>query len=183
MTYTSCEIKLSRTLVTIPTVKDLKTSLVLLRAEFNINLRLSLVKEVIKYLERTTKFKCERVQNQGSSLDIIIPNKPSSFISQTQPDGVLDMAPVDKQTMRVAFNPNIVGARDLTEKIQGPLIKLTSPRSDPSLEASSKYVRYIGYITLLSAILTIPVLVIVWASLPNREVVYLLALLILATII
>ena len=61
MTYTSCEIKLSRTLVTIPTVKDLKTSLVLLRAEFNINLRLSLVKEVIKYLERTTKFKCERV--------------------------------------------------------------------------------------------------------------------------
>lgn len=63
MTCTSCETKLSRTLVIIPAVKDLKTSLVLLRTEFNIDLRLSSVEEVIKHLERTTKFKCERVLN------------------------------------------------------------------------------------------------------------------------
>lgn len=83
MTYTSCETKLSRTLDTLPAVKDLKTSLVLSRAEFNIDLRLSSVKEVMKHLERTTEFKCKRVQNQGSSLDLIIPNEPSNFISQT----------------------------------------------------------------------------------------------------
>lgn len=183
MTCTGCETKLSRTLATVPAVKDLKTSLVLSRAEFNIDLRLSSVEEVMKHLERTTEFKCKRVQNQGSCLDLIVPDEPSNFISQTWPDGVLDMAPVDKQTVRVAFDPNIVGARDLAEKIWGPPIELASPRGDPSLEAGSKHVRHVGYMTLLSAVLTIPVLVLAWASLPDKEVAYSSASLTLATIV
>ncbi|CEL11969.1 hypothetical protein ASPCAL15063 [Aspergillus calidoustus] len=93
MTCTGCETNLNRTLVTVPAVKDLKTSLVLSRAEFNIDLRLGSVEEVMKHLERTTEFKCERVQNQGSSLDLIVPDMPSKFISQTWPDGVIDMSP------------------------------------------------------------------------------------------
>ncbi|CAP83040.1 Pc15g01540 [Penicillium rubens Wisconsin 54-1255] len=182
MTCTGCETKLSRTLDTLPAVKDLKTSLVLSRAEFNIDLRLSSVEEVMKHLERTTEFKCKRVQNQGSSLDLIVPDEPSNFISQTWPDGVLDMAPVDKQTVRVAFDPNIVGARELS-KIWGPPIELAPPRGDPSLEAGSKHVRHVGYMTLLSAVLTIPVLVMAWASLPDGEVAYSSASLTLATIV
>ena len=183
LTCTGCETKLNRTLATVRAVKDLKTSLVLSRAEFNIDLRLGSVEDVIKHLERTTEFKCERVQNQGSSLDLIVPDEPSKFISQTWPDGVLDMAPVDKQTVRVAFDPKIVGARELTEKIWGRPIELAPPRGDPSLETGSKHVRHVGYMTLLSAILTIPVLVMAWAPLPEREVAYSSASLALATIV
>ncbi|KAJ5652736.1 hypothetical protein N7507_010162 [Penicillium longicatenatum] len=117
MTCTGCETKLNRTLVSVPAIKDLRTSLVLSRAEFNINLRLGSVEEVMKHLERTTEFKCEKVQDQGSSLDLSVPNEPSKFISQKWPDGILEMAPVDKHTVRVAFDPKIVGARDLIEKI------------------------------------------------------------------
>jgi Cu2+-exporting ATPase len=159
MTCTGCETKLNRTLVTIPAVKDLKASLVLSRAEFNIDLRLSSVDEVMKYLQRMTEFKCERIQNQGSSLDLIIPNELSKFINQKWSDGVLDMVHMDKQTLRVAFDPKIVGARDLTEKIWGPSIKLAPPGGDLSLEAGNKHVRHVGYMTLLSTVLTIPVLV------------------------
>lgn len=183
MTCTGCETKLNRTLVTLPAVKDLKTSLVLSLAEFNIDFRFGSVEEVMKHLERTTEFKCETVQNQGSSLDLIVPDEPSKFITQTWPDGVLDMAPVDKQIVRVAFDPKIVGARDLTEKICGPPIELAPPRGDPSLEAGSKHARHVGYMTLLSALLTIPVLVLAWASLPEREVAYSSASLTLATIV
>jgi len=50
MTCTGCETKLNRILVTLPAVKDLKTSLVLSRAEFNIDLRLGSVEEVMKHL-------------------------------------------------------------------------------------------------------------------------------------
>ncbi|RAL06014.1 cation-transporting P-type ATPase PCA1 [Aspergillus ibericus CBS 121593] len=183
MTCTGCETKLTRSLGTVPAVKDLKISLVLSRAEFNIDFRLGSVEEVMKHLERTTEFKCERVQNQGSSLDLIVPDQPSKFISQTWPDGVFDVTPVDKQTVRVAFDPKIVGARDLTEKIWGPPIELAPPRGDPSLEAGSKHVRHIGYMTLLSAVLTIPVLVMAWAPLPERKVAYSSASLALATIV
>lgn len=183
MTCTGCETKLNRTLATVPAVKDLKTSLVLSRAEFNIDLRLGSVEEIMKHLERTTEFKCERVQSQGSSLDLIVPDEPSKFIGQTWPDGVLDMALVDKRTVRVAFDPKIVGARDLTEKTWGPPIELAPPRGDPSLVAGSKHVRHVGYMTILSAVLTIPVLVMAWASLPEREVAYSSASLTLATIV
>ncbi|KAI9037831.1 cation-transporting P-type ATPase PCA1 [Aspergillus affinis] len=183
MTCTGCETKLNRILVSVPTVKDLKTSLVLSRAEFNVDLRLGSVEGVIKHLERTTEFKYERVQNQGSSLNLIVPGEPSKFISQKWPDGVIDMVPVDKQTVRVAFDPKILGARDLTEKIWGQPIGLAPPRGDPSLEAGSKHVRHVGYMTFFSAVLTIPVLVMAWAPLPEREVAYSSASLALATIV
>ncbi|EEU40720.1 uncharacterized protein NECHADRAFT_33309 [Fusarium vanettenii 77-13-4] len=183
MTCTGCETKLNRTLATVPAVKDLKTSLVLSRAEFNLELRLGSVEEVIKHLERTTEFKCERVQNNGSSLDLIVPGNASKFMSQTWPEGVLEMTLVDKETVRVAFDPKVVGARDLAENIWGPPIKLAPPHGDLSLEAGSKHVRHVGYMTLLSAILTIPVLVLAWAPIPEREVAYSSASLALATIV
>ncbi|CAG8425578.1 unnamed protein product [Penicillium salamii] len=183
MTCTGCETKLNRTLAALPAVTDLKTSLVLSRAEFNVDLRLSTVEGVVKYLGRTTEFKCERVQDRGSSLDLIMPGDSSELIGQKWPDGVIDMTILDKQIIRVVFDPKTVGVRDLVEKVWGPPIQLAPPRGDPSLEAGSKHVRNVGYMTLLSAALTIPVLVMAWAPLPPREVAYSSASLALATIV
>ncbi|KAF5605218.1 Cu2+-exporting ATPase [Fusarium subglutinans] len=183
MTCTGCETKLNRTLATVPAVNDLKTSLVLSRAEFNIDLHLGSVDEVIKHLGRTTEFKCERLQTKGSSLDFIVNGSTSGFIGQTWPEGVLDMSLVDKDTVRVSFDPKIVGARDLAERSWHSPVNLAPPRGDSSLEAGSKHVRHVGYTTLLSAVLTIPVLVMAWAPLPEKEVAYSSASLALATIV
>jgi Cu2+-exporting ATPase len=183
MTCTGCETKLNRTLATVPAVNDLKTSLVLSRAEFNIDLRLGSADEVIKHLERTTEFKCERLQTEGSSLDFIVSGSTAEFIGQTCPEGVLDMSLVDKDTVRVSFDPKIVGARDLAERPWDPPVNLAPPRGDSSLAAGSKHVRHVGYTTLLSAVLTIPVLVMAWAPLPEREVAYSSASLAFATIV
>ncbi|KAF4969606.1 hypothetical protein FSARC_3185 [Fusarium sarcochroum] len=183
MTCTGCETKLNRTLATVPAVGDLKTSLVLSRAEFNIDLHLGSIDEVIKHLERTTEFKCERIQTQGSSLDFIVYGSPASLIEKTWPEGVLDMSLVEKEIVRVSFDPKIVGARDLTERTWDPPVKLAPPRGDSSLEAGSKHVRHVGYTTLLSAILTIPVLVMAWAPIPEKEVAYSSASLALATVV
>ncbi|KLO97934.1 probable P-type ATPase [Fusarium fujikuroi] len=183
MTCTGCETKLNRILATVPAVNDLKTSLVLSRAEFNIDLRLGSVDEVIKHLERTTEFKCERLQTKGSSLDFIVNGSTSEFTGQAWLEGVLDMSLVDKDTVRVSFDPKIVGARDLAERSWDPPVQLAPPRGDSSLEAGSKHVRHVGYTTILSAVLTIPVLVMAWAPLPEREVAYSSASLALATIV
>lgn len=183
MTCTGCETKLKRTLDSVPAVENLKTSLVLSRAEFDVDLRLGSVGQIMKHLERTTEFKCERVQNHGFSLELIVPGEPSKLINQAWPDGVIDMVLVDKHNMRVVFDPKVVGARDLTEKIWGPPIELAPQRRDPSLETGSKHVRHVGYMALVSAVLTIPVLVMAWAPLPEREVAYSSASLALATIV
>ncbi|KAI1084657.1 copper-translocating P-t [Whalleya microplaca] len=185
MTCTGCETKLSRSLAVVPGIKNLKTSLVLSRAEFDINLATTSPTEVMKHLERTTEFKCERITNQGSFIDIIPPGNPQEFIEQDYPVGVSEMTLVDKNIVRVAFDAKIIGARDLLTHGFGketPL-KLAPLQVDPTVEVGSRHVRHVGYMTILSAILTIPVLVLAWAPLPEHEIAYGSASLALATII
>lgn len=184
MTCTGCETKLVRTLGAHPGVKNLKTSLVLSRAEFDITGAAS-VAEVMKHLERTTEFKCERVTKKGSNLDLIPPGgDAAAFVSQPWPNGVTELRVTDKKTVNVSFDGKIIGARDLVEHGWGDSqIDLAPPRPDLTLEAGSKHVRQVGYMTLLSACLTVPALVMAWAPLPEHKIEYGSASLALATIV
>lgn len=183
MTCTGCETKLNRTLATVTGVKNLRTSLVLSRAEFDLDLNLSTVDFIMKHLERTTEFKCETITSNGSTMDIVVSGDPFSIANQAWPEGVSDISLVEGCTVRVSFNPEVVGARDLIEKHWGETAKLASTCADPALAAGSKHVRLSGLMTLLSAILTIPVLVMAWAPIPDREIAYSSASLALATVI
>lgn len=183
MTCTGCETKLKRTLASLTSVKNLKTSLVLSRAEFDLDLSAGSVAEVMKHLERTTEFKCEKVSNQGANVDIIPPCNALEFVNREWPLGVVDICVVNKNLVNVAFDAKVVGARDLIEKGWDEPLTLAPPQPDPTLSAGSKHVRNVGWTTILSAVLTIPVLVLAWAPLPEREIAYGSASLALATLV
>ncbi|KAG8167288.1 hypothetical protein KVR01_002977 [Diaporthe batatas] len=183
MTCTGCETKLKRTLASLDSVKNLKTSLVLSRAEFDLDPGTGSVADVVKHLERTTEFKCEQVTNKGTTVDIITPSDSLIFVNESWPLGVTDATVVSQNVMNVAFDAKIVGARDLLEKGWDAPMKLAPPRGDQSLAASSRHVRNVGLSTLLSATLTIPVLVLAWAPLPERQLAYGSASLALATLV
>lgn len=183
MTCTGCETKLRRTLASLKSVMNLKTSLVLARAEFDLDLSTLSVAQVITYLERTTEFKCEKINNQGSKVDLMVPGKAADFMKKEWPMGVLEMTAVDKKTIRVTFDDRITGSRDLVEKGWNEPVKLAPFQADPNLLAGSQHVRNVGYRTLLSILLTIPVLIIAWAPLPEREITYASVSLGLATMV
>lgn len=184
MTCTGCETKLKRTLASLDSVKNLKTSLVLSRAEFDLDLGGGgSVEEVIKHLERTTEFKCDKVSNQGANVDVIPPCDAREFANCEWPLGVVDVSVVTNNLVNVAFDAKVVGARDLIEKGWGTPLTLAPPQPDPTLHAGSKHVRSVGLTTILSAVLTIPVLVLAWAPLPEREIAYGSASLALATLV
>ncbi|KAJ0385296.1 hypothetical protein COL922a_006665 [Colletotrichum nupharicola] len=183
MTCTGCETKLKRTLATVAAIRNLKTSLVLARAEFDLDVGVGSTDDVIKHLERTTEFKCEKITSQGASIDLLSPGRPEDLISQPWPAGVTDIRVVDSKTVHVEFDAEAVGARDLVEKGWSSPMELAPPRADPTLEAGGKHVRHVGMMTLLSIILTVPVLVMAWAPLPDNEVAYGSASLALATIV
>lgn len=183
MTCTGCETKLQRTLATVPSVTKLKTSLVLARAEFDVDLSAGSVADVIKHLERTTEFKCERVTNRGATIDLIVTGDPADFAKGEWPLGVTDVTVVDKKTVTVVFDSKVIGARDLIEKGWGNPLELGPPRGDSTLEVGNKHVRHVGLMTLLSAILTIPVLVLAWAPIPENEIAYSSASMALATLV
>lgn len=139
---------------------------------------------MIKHLERTTEFKCDRINTLTSTLDLCCANRDSEFVDSAWPKGVTNLKLVEKGTvLRVGFDSTLVGARDLVERGWDRPMELALSRLDPGLEAGSKHVKHMGLMTLLSICLTIPVLVMAWAPLPERELAYSSASLALATIV
>ncbi|KAH8588439.1 E1-E2 ATPase-domain-containing protein [Bisporella sp. PMI_857] len=182
MTCTGCETKLQRVLGTVPAISNLKTSLVMSRTEFNLDVRVMSADSVIKHIERTTEFKCERISTQGSSINVLPLGDVKDFLNQNFPAGVSHMQAVDKSTVCIAFDPKVVGARDLIDLFAQPST-LAAPTPDPGLTAGSKHVRKMGYMTALSVVLTIPVLVLAWAPIGQNDIAYGSASLALATLI
>lgn len=184
MTCTGCETKLQRSLAGLESVKNLKTSLILSRAEFDVDLSTSNPDEVIKHLTRTTEFKCEKVSySTGSSIEVATDGEGQDLIDQPWPLGVMEMTLMDKSIVNIAYDPKNVGARDLIQRGWSSPLQLAPPRADPTLDAGSKHVRHIGFTTALAAVLTIPVLVMAWAPIPAHEVAYGSASMVLATLI
>ncbi|KAF4842287.1 P-type cation-transporting ATPase [Colletotrichum siamense] len=153
------------------------------RDQFDLDVGVGSADDVIKHVERTTEFKCEKITSQGASIDLLSSGRPENLISQPWPAGVTDIRVVDSKTVHVEFDAEVVGARDLVEKGWSSPMELAPPRADPTLEAGGKHVRHVGMMTLLSIVLTIPVLVMAWAPLPDNEIAYGSASLALATIV
>ena len=183
MTCTGCETKLSRSLRDIKSTTNIKTSLVLSRAEFDLDLGAISVEDAIAQLQKATGFSFESYVDKGQEMDILTPGDPHLFVKQKMPLGVTEMYVVNKNTVRICYDANVVGSRDLVEnKFDGPL-QLAPLKADPSLAAGNRHVIHVGILTIISIVLTIPVLVLAWAPLPKHEILYASISLALATII
>jgi Cu2+-exporting ATPase len=182
MTCVGCETKLQRSLATITAIQNLKASLLLCRAEFDLDLRYESVGSVIRQIERMTEFKIEEIRQEDSKIEIC-PSDVQAFVQQELPKGVLAIQAVDKTTASISFDPSVIGARDLVELSFGTSLKLAPIKPDPGLAAGSKHVRHVGFMTLLSAILTIPVLVLAWAPIYEHPIAYGSVSLVLATLV
>ncbi|QDS74702.1 hypothetical protein FKW77_000509 [Venturia effusa] len=181
MTCTGCETKLQRALSAVPQISNLKTSLLMARAEFSLDTASLSLESVIKHLERTTEFKCQMLSTEGYNIDVI-PHNRMEFLRQPRLPGVNDMLPLGHDAVRIIYDPKTIGARSLIQSGLYPC-QLAPPPADPGLVAGSQHVRNIGHVTLFSVILTIPVLVLAWAPLKDRPVPYGAVSLVLATVI
>lgn len=183
LTCTGCETKLFRSLQQIPGIYRLQTSLVLSQAEFDLDEKAGSVDEVVKSVEKATGFVCQRLNNEGQEVDVLVDSDVKAFVAQKYPHGVFQMTPIGKQVVRITYDARVIGARALLRECFDASLSLAAPRRSSELESGKKHVRNMTWITLLSIILTIPVLVMAWAPLPHRPVVYGSASLALATIV
>ena len=181
LTCVGCETKLFRALRGIPGVHNLNTSLVLSRAEFELHEKAGPVDDVIKAVEKSTGFACTRLNSEGQDLDVLIDGDAKAFIERTYPEGIMQLCAIDKRTVRITFDPTIAGARAVVGNLFGIQLKLAAPRTSSDLESGQKHVRHTAWVTLLSAALTVPVLVLAWAPLSPRPIAYGAASLALAT--
>ncbi|KAJ8060792.1 hypothetical protein OCU04_011093 [Sclerotinia nivalis] len=182
MTCTGCETKLERTLANISGVSKIKTSLVLSRAEFYFSSAQMSVNEAVVRLQKATGFECRKLTQEGHELEILSPGLSENLLGKLPP-GVLSINPTTDGTFMIAYDPQIIGARDIVEKAFDKQLKLAPNRPDPSISAGNKHVWQVGLATLISTCLTVPVFVLAWAPLPERKIIYSSVSLVLATII
>ncbi|KAI9845235.1 MAG: hypothetical protein M1837_004990 [Sclerophora amabilis] len=186
MTCTGCEKKLCRTLESFPAVSNIKTSLVLAQAQFDVSGPTPVDRiRLIRTVEKVTGFACNTMVQLGEELDLRIAGGVQQDFAYKQdlPIGVTDLIVLGKDSIRVTYDPKIVGVRTL---LSDPFFRFATlaPPAARSLVASGRaQARKTLFMTLLSAILTVPVLVLAWAPLPEHETLYGAISLSLATIV
>ncbi|KAF2452828.1 E1-E2 ATPase-domain-containing protein [Lineolata rhizophorae] len=172
MTCSGCERKLGQTLRGIHAVSNVKTSLVLAKAEFDLNTTDMSFDEMLAELKYATTYSYERIMDQeGQSMDLLV-NNSDEFYSQKLPGGVTRMDVLDKRTVRIHYDANTVGARNLLRHGFKDPVELAPLRPDPSVAAGRRQVLKEGLLFLTAAILTVPVLVFSWAPIRGPEIVY-----------
>ncbi|CZR58078.1 related to nitrogen fixation protein fixI [Phialocephala subalpina] len=182
MTCTGCEKKLFRSLDSLPSISNIKTSLVLAQAEFDVSSTSTIdTVSVIKTIEKMTGFTCSKMTQSGQDLDLIVNNMADFANKSVLPLGVTDLGILNKNTIRVTYHPNIVGARELLADPSFREADLAPYAARPLIASGRAHVRMTFFMTVLSAVLTIPVLVLAWAPLPKHEVLYGAISLVLAT--
>ncbi|KAK8172059.1 E1-E2 ATPase-domain-containing protein [Phyllosticta citrichinensis] len=185
MTCTGCETKLMRSLSAIPGVTRPQTSLLLSRAEFDLDESILSAEQIRARLEKETGFNFDKVANENDDLETIevLVDNARVFADRTMPVGVVSVSVMDKDVVALQYDPKVVGARELINRSFGSPLELAPLRPPPSIASGRKHVWATGLKTALSALLTVPVLIMAWAPLPEHEIAYGSASLALATII
>lgn len=181
LTCVGCETKLFRALHDIRGIHNLHTSLILSKAEFDLDDTADPVHDVISTVEKSTGFACKRLNINGQELDVVVHGDAKAFIEQSYPNGITQMHAIEKHVARITFDPTIIGARAVLQSAFEMELTLAAPRTSADLESGQKHVKNTAIVTLISAVLTIPVLVLAWAPLAPHPVAYGAASLALAT--
>ncbi|KAH6712438.1 P-type ATPase-like protein [Leptodontidium sp. MPI-SDFR-AT-0119] len=183
MTCTGCESNLRSILESIDAISNVKTSLLLAQAEFNLRPSDSLNSTNISHaIEQMTGFLCTRVAYSGEQLELILP-AGLSILEGPWPLGMTSMTSLGREKIRISYMPKVVGARTLLKDSFFRSAQF-APAPTSLAVASGRQEAYKSFIlTAVSATLTIPILVLAYADLPDRRVVYGGISLVLATIV
>ncbi|KAH0537835.1 hypothetical protein FGG08_005448 [Glutinoglossum americanum] len=192
-TRSGCESQLSRSLSSLPYIHNITTSLVLSLIEFDLDLSANSVEGVICTIKRMTGFECERVSAVAAApegrggvqeVEVIVASGAETFVGVAEVMvGVREAFVVDKQTVRIHYDPAVLGARDLLNSFSDFPVTIAPPRPPPSLADGRRHLRRTAWMTVVSACLTIPVLVMAWAPLRGNRLGYDSASLALATLV
>ncbi|GJC78026.1 P-type cation-transporting ATPase [Colletotrichum liriopes] len=164
MTCSGCGNKLERTLKAAPGVSSVRVNFVMGNAEFMFDGAAGKAEDIIRNAERATGFHCTRMSSDDQVLDILASGMAAKTLTDLAIVGVNEVSVVDKKMVRVTYDPAVIGARTLLDKI-GPLTTGLAPPCDDPFIASGRKRMYDQLIkTALSAALTIPVVVLAWGE-------------------
>ncbi|KAJ8127023.1 hypothetical protein O1611_g6614 [Lasiodiplodia mahajangana] len=137
-------------------------------ADFTFDPALDLSTIIVKTRE-ATGFQISIMAGDESITVLTSGSRASTALAQIELNGVEDVVVLNKSTVRIQYNPTIIGARELFHKIEHLSVGLAPPQNDQQLASGRK--RFIRLLiqTIASFVLTIPVLVLAWGEVHIEE--------------
>ena len=179
-----CTSKISKTIESMPAVRNLQLNTILLQADFDLDLAKSSVRNVIDSVKRATGRACQRIGDGWHELDVVVSGICRDFVADAMLlAGVKDVSQVDRHTFSIRYDADVIGARKLLEALSmdsDSPVRLAPPKSPDGVPMG---IRATAATTTLSWVLTIPILVLAWAPLPEHTIAYGAVSLSLATVI
>ncbi|KAF4778689.1 copper-transporting P-type ATPase [Colletotrichum scovillei] len=164
MTCSGCGNKLERTLKGIPGVSGVRVNFVMGNAEFTLDGSAGKAEDIIRNTERATGFHCTRMSSDDQTLDILASGPSAKALTDLAIIGISEVSLIDKRTARVTYDPAVIGARTLFNKIGPHSTGLAPPRDDPSIASGRKRMYDQLIKTAAAATFTIPVVVLAWGE-------------------
>lgn len=162
MTCSGCGNKMERTLKGLPGVTSVRVNFVMGNAECSYDATVTSIDDIIRNSEKATGFKCTSLASDAQVLDILASGGSAKALLDVDIAGVTQTAIINKKTVRVSYDPTIIGSRTMLEKLEPISGGLAPPRDDPSISSGRKRLYDQLIKTVVAMMFTIPVLVIAW---------------------
>ncbi|KAL8828660.1 MAG: hypothetical protein Q9191_002457 [Dirinaria sp. TL-2023a] len=178
-----CTGKIPKAFLSLPYIHNFHFNGVLLQAEFDIDTTESSIRHVIESAMIISGRSCKRIANGWLDLDVMLPCSDPDLTHGAMPLGVKDVTRSKRSVFSFKYDPTMIGARQLLKALEANLgspVDLAPSRSGTQIPA---HIRSMALRTVTSVSLTLPILVLAWAPLPERSIVYGAISLTLATII
>ena len=186
MDCAGCERQVYKSLKALPELSNIRVNFLQAQAEFDMlpskPIRFDNIAQVI---EKMTGYTCSIASHSGAKLELTVEGKLDEFFQSavSYPKGVIDVSKISKKLIQVSYLPSIIGARDLLSHPAFQTTKLAPHLAPPAVASGRKMLIRSFYVTIFSAILTTPVLIMAWAPHPTKPLLYGAVSLALATII
>ena len=178
-----CTGKIPKAFLSIPYLHNFHFNSVLLQAEFDVDTTQTSVRHVIESSEVRSGRTCKRIGNGWLELDLMLPCSDRELVHGATPLGVKDVTLLKGCVFSFRYDPGMIGARQLLKALESNLgtpVHLAPSRSGTQIPT---HIRSMALRTVISVSLTLPILILAWAPLPERRIIYGAVSLTFATII
>lgn len=186
MTCSGCANNLYKALQATQGVSNVQVNFVMGKADFTLNAIMSSPDDVIRAAERATGFRCIRQTGDDQFIDLLIQSHDHTAkitIGEMNLPGLQEFLTIDKNTVRVSYDPVITGARTLVDGIGNLSQGLAPFKDDLSILSGRK--RLFDQIakTIIAAVLTAPVALLAFCETTVTEKTKALISIVLATLV
>lgn len=165
MTCNDCADKLARVLGSMPGTHNVRVNFIRGQADFDVEPSIADIDSTLTGARTATGFVINRLkQGSGETLNLLVSGHAARALSELVVDGLTDVVVLNKSTVQVEYEPTAIGARDLLDKIGDLSTGLAPPGDDPAVSGGRRKFHKLLLMTVLSTLLTIPVVVLAWGE-------------------